>query len=141
VSTNAINYINWEPRYADTALNAVNYATKAIATEWIKKWMLHDSGMQPLSAMLLLCKNPKAGLVSFEKVFTTWFFGTEAIGVHDFTKTRQMEFVAEALARKENKSMLKIAAGIIKPALEVYSEEDKPAWFSVAEKLVKASNE
>ena len=140
-ATNAINYINWEPRYADTALKAVKYATKAIATEWVKKWMLHDSGMQPLNAMLLLHKNPKAGLVSFENVFTTWFFGTAAMEVSEFTKTRQMEFIAAELTRAENKRMLKVAANIIKPALEAYSKEDKPAWFSIAEKLVKTSVE
>ncbi|NBP04612.1 MAG: M1 family peptidase [Bacteroidetes bacterium] len=141
VALNAINYIEWKEQFADTARFASQYATKAIAAKWMKKWMEQDSGTEPLKYMLLLQKNPKAGLACFENVFSNWFFGAAAMNVNDFTKTQQMEFIAEALTRKENKSMLKIAAGIIKPALEVYSEEDKPAWFSVAEKLVKAANQ
>jgi hypothetical protein len=144
VATYAINYTNWEPHYGDTARNAVKNATKAIAVEWLKKWMQHDTGLQPLAYMLLIHKNPEAGLDAFARIFSNWFLVNMMNDIEnssELLKTIQMDFMAKQLSSAENKTLRTIAAGIMKPVLDEFPTESKPAWFSVAEKLVKTSVE
>ena len=142
IASHAINYVDWESRFADTVRYAVKYATKAIATEWLKKWMLQDTGMEPCQYMLMLHKNPKAGLSAFNLVFSNWF--NNQIQSSDDrnmgeSNLRKMRFIETELSKPENRSLLKIAASIIHSYTESYFTNEKPDWYPVAEKLVKTA--
>ncbi|MFN4914023.1 MAG: M1 family metallopeptidase [Sphingomonadales bacterium] len=141
VATHAINYIAWKPQFADTARNAAKHATKAIAAEWLKKWMMEDTGMEPLKTMLVVHKNPKAGLSTFSLVFSNWFFNNIAIDIKTIgeSKVKQLSFIEGELTKTEYLALLKIAANIIKPAMVAYADDEKPDWFPIAEKLVKTA--
>jgi aminopeptidase N len=141
IANHAIDYIKWESRFADTARNAAKYANKAIAAAWLKKWMTEDTGIEPLKTMLVVHKNQKAGLSAFSLVFSNWFFNNIAIDIKTIgdSKVKQLSFLESELTKTEHHTLLKIAANIIKPAMEAYTEEEKPDWFPIAEKLVKTA--
>lgn len=142
VATHAINNIAWKPHFADTARNAAKHETKAIAIAWLKKWMMADTGLEPLQYMLMLHKNPKAGLSAFSLVLSNWFFNNIAIDIKTIgdSKVKQLSFLESELTKTEHHTLLKIAANIIKPAMEAYTDEEKPDWFPIAENLVKTAS-
>lgn len=142
VASHAINFIQWEPRFADTARNAVKNATKAIAAEWLKKWMMEDTGMEPVQYMLMLHKNPKAGLSAFNLVFPYWFnnlIPTSDKGNMGAFNLKKLSLIETELSKPENRTLLKIAASTISPYLEEYPVDDKPNWYLMAGNLVKTA--
>lgn len=139
IANHAIDYLKWEPRFADTARNAAKHATKAIAIAWLKKWMMEDTGMEPLKTMLVVHKNPKAGLSAFSQGFSHWFNVMIPYSEGPITNLEKLRFVESELSKPENRTLLKIAANIIKPQTESYLAEEKPNWFPIAEKLVKTA--
>lgn len=142
VANHVLNYIEWEPRYADTARKAVKYASKTIATEWLKNWILQDTGLESMKAMMELHKNQKAGLNAFSLVFSFWFNNqiqseSRDIGETDLIK---MRFIETELLKPENRTLLKIAANIIKTQMKDSLAEENPDWFPIAENLVKTAS-
>ena len=146
VANHVLNYIEWEPRYVDTARKAVKYASKTIATEWLKNWILQDTGLESLKSMIEIHKNPKAGLNAFSLVFSFWLNNQIQSESRDIGETNgetnliKMRFIETELLKPENRTLLKIAANNIKPQMEAYLEEEKPDWFSIAENLVKTAS-
>jgi aminopeptidase N len=140
IANHAIDYIKWESRFADTARNAAKHATKAIAIAWLKKWMMVDTGLEPLKYMMELHKNPKAGLSTFSQVFSHWFNVLIQYSEGPITNLEKLRFLELELSKPENRPLLKIAANIIKPQLEAYLAEEKPDWFPIAENLVKTAS-
>ena len=101
--------------------------------------MMVDTGLEPLKSMMELHKNPKAGLNVFSSVFSHWFNVLIPYSEGPITNLEKMRFIEAELFKPENRTLLKIAANIIKPQIEAYLEEEKPDWFSIAENLVNSA--